>query len=444
MIENEELNMSAFLEELREDYHKGNVVPFIGAGLSVPFKVPTWRDMILCLTDKYAIGKIEFIKQVVDVDLRNYDFWGAIDNLKKYAPIVEEDIQESIVKLIKENQVKLEDDLLHNYTDLSKMNFNLYLTTNYENLLHQYLDYEFQPILLKDVQFNTQDMVNQKRVCQLHGTISNSGTIVLSKDSYIDLYENKKYDDLLKLVTGSKKLLFMGFSFDDQFIKTLIKEHKESFRGTHYILLNNPSDLKVKELRSEYGLLTIPYNADNSTHTDEIRKILNYISQPIVKVGNNTGKQNNAAPQVVIGAGLKAFNKNLEGNIFFKKLQLENIDPLLIELSSAFYVAAEEYIREIKKLGMPIDIIDLILGQVFLEYKERYADTYIKNGNSEQFLTVVHSSLEEIEFGRYEELLKNNKSNKSENRGFVHILAESEEQDIWWGKGRFNGGTTES
>ncbi|AIW85352.1 SIR2-like domain protein [Bacillus mycoides] len=432
--------MSVYIEDLRQDYHDGKVVPFIGAGLSMPFKVPSWGELVKELTIKYAVGDLDFLNKLIEVDLSRYDYWSAIDNLKKYAPIEEDDIQKKVTDLINERQIKLEDESKHNYSDLSKMNFKFYLTTNYEHILQRYLQYDIQPILLKDVAFNTQEMLDEKRVCHLHGTISNYGTIVLSRESYEELYNDKKYDNLLKLVTGSKKLLFMGFSFDDQFIKTLIKEHKEAFKGKHYILLDNPTEAKVREMRSEYGLLTIPYNTQNSSHTVEIRKILNQIAKPYPSEddGNSSTDMAQQDSQIAIGAGLKDFKKDLKGNLFFKKLQLENIDGSIIELSAAFYVAAEEYIRAMKRLGMRIDVIDVILGQVFLEYKERYVTTYKKHGNSEQFLSVVHESLESIDFGRYDLLLKENKSNKNENRGFVHILADSEEEDIWWGEERFD------
>lgn len=428
--------MSLHLEELQKDYHNGDIIPFIGAGLSTPFKVPSWETLIENLTNQCAVGDLEWIKKAVHIDLKKRDYWGAIATLKKFA-FEEDDIQERIVDLILEKQITLDDNLKHNYYDLSQMDFNLYLTTNYESLLQKYLQFDFQPILLKDINFNTQKLFSQKRVCHLHGTIGNSGSIVISKESYEELYHDKKYEDLLKLVTGSKKLLFMGFSFDDQFLKTLIKQHKQVFKGVHYILLNNPDDATTKELRSEYGLRTISYNTEGSSHPDEIRKILKSISEDVKKKDNEQKDKSNSS--VIIGAGLRAFKKNVEGNLFFKKLELENINSDLRELSSAFYVAADEYIREMKKLGMPIDIIDIILGQVFTEYKDRYVDTFMEHGNSEELLKIVHKSLENIEFGRYNVLLKNNQSNKNENRGFVHILADDESEEIWWGRERFNG-----
>lgn len=434
-----EFIMNIHLEDLRNHYLNKEVVPFIGAGLSSPFKVPTWGGLIRSIADQVAVGKLSFVKEAVDFELDKNDYWRAIEALMNYCTLNEHYIQKQVASLIKVNQITLNDNSLHNYHDLSNMNFDLFLTTNYENLLQSYLQFDNQPILLKDILFNTQDLFKEKRVCQLHGTTSNSGTIVLSRKSYLDLYENKKYDDLLKLVTGSKKLLFLGFSFDDQFIKTLIQEHKSSFNGDHYILLDSPSNDKVHELSSQYGLNTISYSSQASSHSEEIRKILNYISTPLLDEGSKKGTNNEQRKSTfIMGAGLKAQKQDLKGNLFYKKLRLENISPNLIVLSSAFYVAADEYIRQMKHQGMSLEIIDYILGQVFIEYTEIFDDTYSKHGDSEVFLKAVHDSLKEIDYGRHKEFLYENTTNKNENRGFIHMLADDEKEKVWWGKERLN------
>jgi hypothetical protein len=434
--------MEINLQNLKKDYQAGNLVPFIGAGLSVPFKVPTWKELIENITEKYATGKYSFVKEAVNFLLERNDYWGAIDTLKKFIPIVDQDIQSEIVNLIEEKKIRLEDENSHNYSDLAKMNFVLYLTTNYENLLYEYIKCETVPILLKDFNFNTQNIFDTKRIFHLHGYISNPGSIVISRESYEELYRDKKYDNLLKLVTGTKKLLFMGFSFDDQFVRRLIKDHKSYFNGNHYIILNNPSDQKVRELKEEYGLITIEYNAENSSHTEEIRKILNYISaqeETEFKATESVINEEENAPKVIIGAKLSDMSQNVENNLFYRKLLIENIDASLIELSSYFYIAAEMYIRQLRNNGMPVEIIDAILAKVFIKYKERYYDTYKKFGDSQQFLEAVHRSLEKIDFGRYAKLFSDTeKSDEDENRGFIHILAEDEERDIWWGENRLN------
>ena len=428
--------MNVHLEDLCKDYHDNKIVPFIGAGLSVPFKVPGWADLIREIANKYAGDKeLAFVKLVVEKELERNDYWHAIDALKRYTTVQEEDIQEHIATTIQSKLTKPASDLLHNYSDLQKMNFNLYLTTNYENLLQEYLKFSFSPVLMNEIQFSTQSLFDQKRICHLHGTISNYGTIVISKQSYQSLYENNKYNNLLKLVTGTKKLLFMGFSFNDQFIRTLIKEHKQYFMTKHYIILANPTQEKIRELRENFGLITIPYNTEGSSHPEEIRKILQAMQGYQISNSNDQSNEGNNST-IVIGAGIENFQRDLAGNLFYKKLKIENIDKSLIELSSAFYVASEEYIRELKKAGIPLNIIDAMLGKVFIKYKERYADTYKQHGNSEEFLRVVHSSLKSLDYGRIKQVLKENLADEDEIRGLVHILANDEKIDVWWGEKR--------
>ncbi|QDP99651.1 SIR2 family protein [Lysinibacillus fusiformis] len=430
--------MEQTLKLLKADYKEGKIVPFIGAGLSSPFKVPTWKKLIENIADMYSTGNLLFLKQAVNVYLEKYDYWGAINVIKDLATIVDQDIQSEIVKLIKEKTVELENEKLHNYSDICRLNFNLYLTTNYEHLLSKYLQSANVPIELQSINFSTQELFNEKRICHLHGHISNPGNIVISKESYESLYKDKKYDNLLKLVTGTKKLLFIGFSFDDQFIRTLVKDHKEYFNGNHYIILNNPTPEKRREFREDYGLITIGYNANNSSHEEEIRKILNFFEEG---EGNPSPTELTAATNIdetiILGATITDTDRNLEGNLFYKKLVLENIEPTLIELSSLFYVAAEIYIRDLKKSGMSIEIINAILFNVLMQYKVHYAETFKQYGNSQQFLEVIHSSLENVDFGRLKALFKeHNKSNEQENKGFIHILANDGKKKIWWGEKR--------
>lgn len=430
--------MERSLKLLKADYKKGNVVPFIGAGMSSPFHVPTWGELIEDIADKCFTGDLLSLKQAVVMYLKKYDYWSAINFLKDMASLIDQDIQEEIVSLIKEKTINLQDNNLHNYYDICKLDFKLYLTTNYDHILTRYLNSDTVPIELKEFNFISQDLFSEKRICHLHGHISNPGNIVISRESYEQLYNDKKYDNLLKLVTGTKKLLFLGFSFDDQFIRTLIKNHKQYFNGNHYIIINKPTPDKIKMFREEYGLITIEYNAANSSHEEEIRKILSYLGED----ENNSVLTETMPPsileeKVVLGATITDTERNFEDNLFYKKLVLENIEPTLIELSSLFYVAAEIYIRDLNKSGISIEVINAILFNVLMHYKEEYVNNYKKYGNSQKFLELIHDSLENIDFGRLKTLFKeHNKSNEKENKGLIHILADDSKKKIWWGEKR--------
>jgi len=118
--------MSVHLEELCKDYCDDNIVPFIGAGMSIPFDIPNWGDLIREITSKYAIGDLEFVKHAVQHDLNRHDYWKAINALKQYAAVQEEDIQEYVATTIKPKNKKIADDSIHNYSDLKNMNFKLF------------------------------------------------------------------------------------------------------------------------------------------------------------------------------------------------------------------------------------------------------------------------------------------------------------------------------
>ena len=48
----------------------------------------------------------------------------------------------------------------------------------------------------------------------------------------------------------------------------------------------------------------------------------------------------------------------------------------------------------------------------------------------------MHSILNEMNYGRIEGVLGLNKPIPSENKGFIHVLANDPEVDIWWGHKR--------
>lgn len=429
--------MEPNLSNLCEAYKHDKIVPFIGAGLSIPFSIPSWGDLIQNICDTYSTGRLKtLLPDAVAWHLEEFDYWGAIEEIKKYTYLTDQDLQKQIVQLIKERRQTLTDEEAHNYADLSKLKCKLFLTTNYENLLYEYIKTENIPIQLKDLDFSSQDLYDTKRICHLHGFTSNPGSIVISRSSYDSLYTNEKYGDILKAITSNKHLLFIGFSFDDKFVSNLIKDYKKHLQGIHYILLNNPSQERIRELREEFGLITIPYDTTNSTHTIEIRKILNQIRTEPENV--QPPSVNNEIDEACLGAGLTDFKKNLTDHLFYKKMKIENIDEATIELSTLFYVASESYIRFLSKEGVSLKVIDILLGKVFIKYQERYVDTYKKYGNSEQFLNVVHESLESLNLGRYTDLLKGKHSDENENRGLIHLLAEDDTINIWWGKERLN------
>ncbi|MBC1335309.1 ABC-three component system protein [Listeria booriae] len=424
------------LKKLKKDYEDNSIVIFIGSGLSAPYGIPTWKRMIMSIAEEVAQGDLEFIKKAVENDLEKNNYWGAVEALKNYATLGDEDIQQYVCQMI--SRINADSNKCdNNYKDLKKLKCSTFLTTNYDNLLYQNLQTSLMPVALRDIDFNIQDLFKERRIINLHGNISNAGTIVLSSESYRELYDDLRYRQLMGLISGSKKMLFLGFSFDDYFMSKLLKSAREYFNGQHYIVLNNPDPSKVTMLKTEYGLNTIHYDHSNSNHVEEIRKILNFLLRE--ESGDDDAMDKPKTEDItLIGANISDLNEDKSDSIFYKKILLENIDTSLANLSKSFFIASEVYIRELRASGMSIDVINAVFGKIFIAYQEIFSEIYVKYGDSEELLISMHRTLESIDFGRLKKFFSTNQMMDNEEiKGMIHILSDDCSKDIWWGEKRF-------
>lgn len=420
------------IQELQKRYAEKKVIPFIGAGLSMPFSLPKWDDLITHLKELIP----ENLWPAIDIDLEHKDYQGAVDDIKKFSRSDEQDIQEKIADLYDVPFIQPENRPDNNYQDLMKDGFSLYLTTNYDKLLEWYLPEANSFASLTEYKSNTQRLFldTKKNIFHIHGAVRNPNTIVISSESYNSLYDDPIYDDLMKAFSSSHSFLFLGFSFSDIFIQNLLKNHKSIYKGNHYLILAKGSMemSTLMELSSNFGIKTIEYDVSNSSHLNEIRKILEEITQePTEEIKN-----------LKIQSGLQfedlQVTETHESSLFYKKLKVANVSPELRELSIFFYISAEKFIRESMKLGFPKEYIDEILVEVFLRYKEKYTVLYsVQKKDSNELLIAIHDDLRSINLERYKKLDKF-KPMASETQGMIHVLADDDEKDVWWGSERLD------
>lgn len=423
-----------FINELKDKYNDKKIIPFIGAGLSIPFKLKSWDDLISELKESFLK---ESLWPAIDEDLDLGEYQEAIDDVKKFGGISEQPIQE---KIADSYSINLTNDLPDcNYPDLLKDNFKIYLTTNYDELIKSYIPGIRQFYSLTDYTSNIQrlfDPKTGKHLFHLHGCVANPDSIVISSEKYKQLYKNEKFDTLMKAFSSNYSFLFIGFSFNDVFIRNLIQDHKQFFKGTHYILTRAGSfDSKKKsELQNEFGLRTIEYDIQNSSDVIEIRKILNEIT------GSTNNSSDDFSPptaKLYTGIGIDELTEsdNYKDNLFYRKLTICDIDPKMRELSTFFYIASEKFIRNSKKMGLPKEFIDSILAEVFLKYNEKYIEIYdIQGKTSNELLIEIHRNLEQINIDRF--INKSTAPTFAETKGFIHVLADDENKEIWWGTER--------
>jgi hypothetical protein len=427
--------MEQSLDFARSLYQQKRLVPFIGAGMSYPFKIPTWGEMILQLSAEFVPDSLQAaIKHEIE---RRKDYWAAVEGLLKYSERSEFEIQQAIVSLIQKRQLPKEAVVDHNYLDIGSMDFRIYLTTNYDYLIHDHVEGNcHHPLMLSQCNVSTQEMIldPKKRIFHLHGQLSDTGSIVISRNKYDELYNLERYKQLFAHFCSSYTFLFIGFSFEDHYISDLIKKYKDYFNTKHFIILDRPHPSLVEMLKKEYLLEVIPYDSTIDGHTQGIRTILQQLQMESQVMINQEQIDDFLLPPVVQKGQLQ----QLEGHLFAKKLKIENIDPAILEMSKEFYYYADAYIRKMRKKRMPENLIQTILTLCFMKYKILKHEFHVHK-DSQRLVNDVHAALENIDYGRAKQYLDNASPYDFEKKGFAHILADDEQKDLWWGNKRFTG-----
>lgn len=431
-----------FIKELSKKYQEGDLIPFIGAGFSVPFKIPNWETLIRDCAIDFGIENVNGTNflQTIDFDLKNYDYWSAVDNVKKYLNRSDEDIQDFIVEKILAQLESCDKNIDNNYKDLDVSGFNIYFTTNYDHLLSENVKTVFQGSNLKDLKENIQKLVadkTNKRIFHLHGNITDRSSIVISSKMYDELYKMENYQKLFGLFGGTKTFIFLGFSFSDLYIQQIIKKNKSVFKSKHYIILPNPSDDMVKTLKSEYNIETLGYNPSKSSHQEEIRKILNQICSDSMNDNDNDvlEHQFEVLPE-------KSEKSELENSLFCKKLRLEDIHNLRVDCSKEYFFMAEQYLRWLKKSGIKdCEVVaEYMLQRAYLKYKDEILEALQHNDSPDELWIKVHNELKKLELDKVSDIINDECMPDEYNKqGFIHVLADSEfsSKEVWWGDKRF-------
>lgn len=66
------------LSELKTKYNNQKIIPFIGAGLSIPFQLKPWNDLIQELKEAF-LNEIHW--PMIDYDIELGEYQSAIENI---------------------------------------------------------------------------------------------------------------------------------------------------------------------------------------------------------------------------------------------------------------------------------------------------------------------------------------------------------------------------
>lgn len=200
-------------KHLIEAYKSGNLILFVGSGVSANLKLPDWRELI---------GEIATqLKYDPDVFLTYGDFLSLAEFY-----LVSNGGKVGALRSWMDTQwhspsIDIAASQIHSYIATGK--FPLIYTTNYDRWLETALKHHKQPFtVIRNVTDLAKLDGSHKQVVKFHGDLHDDSSIVLGESSYFERMEFESPLDIkLRSDTLGRSVLFIGYSLSDINIRLL-------------------------------------------------------------------------------------------------------------------------------------------------------------------------------------------------------------------------------
>lgn len=230
-----------FLREYIKAIRDGNAAIFAGAGLSRPSGFVAWKELLRPLARDIGLN--------IDDE---HDLTAVAQYVRNHAgnrASINSAILEAYSKNVSENE---------NITIITKLPVYTYWTTNYDHLIEDGLRKANRK---PDVKLEYKQLSNTKRdrdavVYKMHGDVDFAADAVLTQDDYVQYDRNHPFfRSVLQGDLISKTFLFIGFSFEDPNLDSIIGQIKllldENIRN-HYCFMKRVARSDVKN-DEDYG-----------------------------------------------------------------------------------------------------------------------------------------------------------------------------------------------
>jgi hypothetical protein len=217
--------------------HKGgNLVVFVGAGVSAIWGCKRWQEMAVRLIDDcYDIGEIDYWKRKVLIDKYRNNPRKLITFAKSMlGPLYIDRLK----KCIECSPVK-KDKYPRLFENLVALNA-IFVTTNIDDYLSSLLD---KGNVHVDVDSFAIDKFRPKNCFHLHGLVSKTDSLVMTIEEYVKRYQNERQKKLLERIFFEEDyvVLFMGYSVDEmELIDYLVEKYSGAAKkqiNKNYILM---------------------------------------------------------------------------------------------------------------------------------------------------------------------------------------------------------------
>lgn len=199
------------LQDIKND--RKNIIPFVGAGISIECGLYSWMDMLDKIAEKYFTA--EEIKTLHN-SCNSFEYADKIVQTANNQNMIMKEIRE----LFENTEISITNSPLILTTSFSE----LIVTTNYDTILEDSTCENIEtskllPLLpCLEGQFDDAIQRNGRCLLKLHGSVEETSSFILTTEQYNKYYDesehNKPLPRYLRKLFSAKKLLFVGCSLE--------------------------------------------------------------------------------------------------------------------------------------------------------------------------------------------------------------------------------------
>ncbi|MBE7686817.1 tetratricopeptide repeat protein [Tenacibaculum finnmarkense genomovar ulcerans] len=238
-------------KELEKAILKDELIIFVGAGVSMPFGFPNWINLVIDILkelkkegDSKGLDLDYYINQGTELDV--FDVLDKLENIG-FKPKVKTLLYDKIknVNIDEKDFSKIE-----KFWSIS----DKIITTNYDSVLEKGKPTHIDAFSNFNEFQQAKSLNGKPFLYKIHGDIVNPDNCILFNSDYKKLYKKDSSDiTTLKNFITNKTILFIGFSFEDKFIKKQFKFINKLYKGhgkEHFIVSLNNKDLSKFSLKT--------------------------------------------------------------------------------------------------------------------------------------------------------------------------------------------------
>jgi len=254
--------------KLAQVYQNGELIAFVGAGVSRAAGLPTWFGLVEQVREE-ALDNGVSPSTLAEVDeLRNSG--KLIAALTELSHALGTPVFVGIVKELLNDKGREVPPLGQALAALAPK-LRAVLTTNLDRLLER----AFPPSWVEHHRPQANLGREREFILKLHGTLHDANTWILTRDQYDRaMYADPRHQPIFRALMLGAPMLFVGFGLDDLDLNVVLGEIRAMAQGQpprHFALVPEPIRSGRRRAMAEAGVMLVGYDNSDGTHAGALR-----------------------------------------------------------------------------------------------------------------------------------------------------------------------------